>query len=258
MRGKRVTMALLALYWLLSVHVSMAQEIQNDTEAVNVAGKQRMYTMRLLRDYLMIGEKINYRDPEGDLKKTMENFEASAKALRAYIKDPVLKTEQKEIQKMWESSRKMFSQAPKREDALVYAKAATQFRKKLNIFVNHLSEHYGSSSAKVVNAAGKLRAVSQALVSVYLLKSWDIPEAGKMIKRPMKSFRESLDFCDKAPETTSAMRPTLKKLENIYLFFQIMDEANSTTTPVLAIKKTDDMLKYADELTQMYVKALKK
>ena len=253
----RQRMLLLVLLWLLPAYMSMALEIHTNAEAVNIAGKQRMYTMRMLRDYIMIGEGLKYKNPEKDLNKTIEAFSEAGKALEGYIKDPTLKEEVKKVHQIWLTSRKMFSMPPKKEQALKHAKEAIAFRKKLNEFVTHLAAHYGGGAAEVVNTSGKLRAVSQSLAAFYLLKSWDIPEADMMLKKPMQNFRDALDYLEKAPQTTADMQPLLKKLEKIYLFFQVMDEASSTSTPVLAVKKTDQMLKVANELTEKYVKSQK-
>ncbi len=247
----------LALLVMLPASMIAAQEIHSNAEAINVAGKQRMYTMRMLRDYLMIGEKLNYKDPAGDLKKTIADFDEAGKALQSYVKDPKLMEEMKGIHQIWTSSRKMFSQPPVKEKALAYTKDANAFRKKLNTFVNDLSAHYGSSTAEVVNTAGRLRAVSQALAALYQLKAWGIKEASEMIKKPMKSFRDGLDYLDKAKETQASMRPILTKLERTYLFFKIMDDASDTATPALVIKETDRMLKLANTLTGQYLSALK-
>lgn len=258
MKHNRLGMVLLALVWLLPVHMAMALEIKSDADAVNIAGKQRMYTMRMLKDYLMIGENLHYKDPKGDLEKTMAAFDESGKALEAYIKDPALKKEMNAINEQWEKVRKMFSEPPKKDQAAVYAKSAIDLREKLNTYVQHLAEHYGGSASQVVNHSGRLRAVSQALASVYQLKSWGLPDADKKLEIPMKRFRASLDYITNAKETQESMRPLLAKLEGIYLFFSVMGTADDTATPVLAIKRTDKMLKIANELTEKYVESLNK
>ncbi len=258
MGNRQIAVLLLPLLWLLPAHLSMALEIQSKSDAINVAGKQRMYTMRMLRDHLMMGEHLTYKKPDADLKKTVAAFDEASAALESYLKDPDLQSDMAMIQKQWRSVRTMFDTPPKKEEALVNAKSVIAFREQLNTFVNHMAKKYGGGSAQVINHAGRLRAVSQALAAAYLLKSWGVSGANDKLVVPMKHFRESLDILDKAKETVSSMRPILTRLERTYLFFEVMDDADTTTTPVLAIKKTDKMLKDADALTKMYVEALKR
>ena len=258
MKYKRLGLMFLAFVWFLPAQVSEAFEIRDKVDAINVAGKQRMFTMRMLKDYLAIGENLHYKDPKRDLEQTMAAFEEADKALLAYVTDPKLKAEMEDIQKTWKEVRAMFSQPPVKEKGLLYAKTAIGFREKLNTFVNHMAETYGGTNAQTVNHSGRLRAVSQALAAAYQLKSWGVPEAKDKLVVPMKRFRASLDYLENAKETQASMRPLLTRLERIYLFFSIMDDADDTATPVLAIKRTDQMLKMANELTEKYVKSLKK
>jgi nitrate/nitrite-specific signal transduction histidine kinase len=234
-----------------------AGAITTATEAVNLAGKQRMYTMRLLRDYIMIGAKLNYRNPQEDLKHTLADFEASHEALKAYVTDPALQEELKAIDAQWHKIKTMMSQPPERSKAAEYAKGAIDFREMLNDFTNHLSKASGQTAAEAVNLSGRMRAVSQALAAGYLLRTWGLKEAKEKLKIPMKRFRASLDYLHKAPETGEAMRAKLDRLEKIYLFFEVMN-GSDTFVPTLVIKKTDTMLKVANELTQLYVDAHKK
>ena len=52
-----------------------AVEIKNLSVAVDVAGKQRMFTQRMLKDYAMVGLENNFGNPGEDLKKIMGLFE---------------------------------------------------------------------------------------------------------------------------------------------------------------------------------------
>ena len=86
-------------YWMkilfticLLVDFLHAIEIANLSQAVDVAGKQRMYTQRMLKDYAMIGLQNNFGSPKEDLEKTMANFENHLDALIAFNNEP--KTEE--------------------------------------------------------------------------------------------------------------------------------------------------------------------
>ncbi len=254
-KSQGIILGIIALFWLPPTLVSGA-EIHNLNEAVNLAGRQRMYTMRMLKDYIMIGEKLAYKDPAGDLKKIKKDFQESHASLVAYVKDPTLSAELKHIGTLWNTVQKMTSEPPKKEQAGVYARGAIDFREKLNTFVDHLARSGGDDRAETIDAAGRLRAVSQALAAVYQLRAWEMPHADEAIKKPMKVFRRSLDDLKKAKETQPPMQVLLKELEKIYLFFEVMNQSK-VATPTLVIKKTDAMLHKASELTELYVQSTK-
>ena len=100
--------------------------------------------------------------------------------------------------------------------------------------------------------AGRLRAVSQKLAALYLLKTWKADQSSASLEKPMKKFRESLDFLNKVSGNDKRSKELLKDLEKTYLFFSVMEESG-TFTPSLVVKRTDEMMKKADELTRYYV-----
>jgi len=243
-----------ALVWIMFLPFAYAEEVASAAQAVNIAGQQRMFTMRLLRDYIMIGEKLHYKDPAADLQKTITRYENSQKALEAYIKDPKLTEELKTIEKRWNEIKKLMAEPPQKSRMAEYAQAAIGFREMLNTFVNHLADASDTQAAQAVNLSGRLRAVSQALAAIYQLHAWGMADTDQKMKIPMKRFRGSLDYLTSAKETAPPMQAKLKELEKIYRFFEVMNTAR-TITPTLAIKKTDTMLEIASELTMLYVQA---
>jgi nitrate/nitrite-specific signal transduction histidine kinase len=252
MRRRNVNVLLLLFLPLAVVSVLDAGTIATPAEAVNIAGKQRMYTMRMLRDYIMIGEKLQYKNPSEDLKQTVARYTHAQESLVGYVTHPTFKDEIEKIDAQWAKIKKMMKAPPKKELMADYAKNAIDFREMLNAFVNHLAKASGKQSAQAVNLAGRLRAVSQALAAVYQLKAWGMPQADEKMQIPMKRFRASLDYLASAKETQDPMRKKLVLLEKIYRFFEVMNDAG-TLTPTLVIKKTDTMLQLSDELTRLYV-----
>ncbi len=254
MRKKQgIIVSIIALFWLPPTLAS-GVEIHNLNEAVNIAGRQRMYTMRMLRDYTMIGEKLTYKKPADDLKKIQKNFQEAYESLVAFVKDPTLSDELKQVGARWDAVQTIMKKPPKKEEASSYFDGAMAFRKDLNAFVEHLAKSQKKATAQVVNVSGRMRAISQALAAIYQLRAWGMPHAEEKIKVTMKLFRQGLDYLNKAKETQPPMRAILKDLEKTYLFFDFMNQSK-VFTPTLVIKKTDAMLHKASKLTELYVQS---
>jgi predicted HicB family RNase H-like nuclease len=248
---------MLAIAWIVTGGVASAVEIKDDSMAVSVIGKQRMYSMRMLKDYIMIGLKLHYGNPEEDLKKTMQAFEEAHKALMGYVKDPELRKKLEELDRTWRETKKTLQQPPEKAKAPSYKKMMVRLREVANDATNMMAKKAGGVSNQTINLAGRLRAVSQALAAVYMLKTWEMAGADEALKIPMKRFRDSMDFLYKSPDTGPEMLKILKKLEKTYLFFQVMNQSG-TFTPTLVAKKTDRMLKEAIKLTRLYVEKKQK
>jgi len=244
--------------WMVLGGISLgAVEIKSHAQAVDMMGKERMLVMRMLKDTVMIGMKMNYHDPAGELKKTMESFEETQQALKSYVTDPKIKAKLEEIDAKWAQAKKLLSEPPKKERAKEYLKTMVGIRELANDATNMMSGGKKDGANMTINLAGRLRAVSQALASIYLLETWGMEGARKKLEIPMKRFRGSLDHLEKVPETDEKAKKMLKKLEKTYLFFEVMKDAE-TFTPTLVVSKTDRMFKDAAKLTQHYVELLKK
>ena len=74
------------LFLSLLYNSSSAIEIKNIHHAVDVAGKQRMFTQRMLKDYAMIGMENSFNNPSKDLKNIIKKFENHLKSLHQYTK----------------------------------------------------------------------------------------------------------------------------------------------------------------------------
>ena len=83
-----------------------AIEIKSSGDAVNIAGKQRMFTQRMLKDYAMIGMNNTFGDPMKDLKDTMDAFTDHLKSLKTYAKDDATKKSLEKVEKLWEPLQK--------------------------------------------------------------------------------------------------------------------------------------------------------
>lgn len=237
---------------LMSGGALSALEITSDAEAVNIMGKLRMLTWRMLKDHVMIGMNSTYNHPEIEIQKTVSEFDENLKALNVYVKDPEVKKKLQTIGEKWQSAQASLATKATLSDTKKYYDETLALKEIANDAVNIMSE--GKNS--VIGKAGRLRAVSQALSAIYSLKTWGMKDADKALASPMKRFRTTLDFLKKDSATGPEMTAIIQKLEKTYLFFQMMRDAE-TMTPSLAIKKAKGMLKDADALTQLYVNKLK-
>jgi nitrate/nitrite-specific signal transduction histidine kinase len=255
-RLKKYTVILL---WLTAFSGSLvALEITGASEAINIAGKQRMLSYRILKDYLMVAMESTYKNPKEDLAKAMRDFEEAKKALVLYSKDQQVQTLTKEVEDAFNVIQKMVSQPFDSSREEEYLQKATHMKELSHEIVLRLQTLSGAKSAEIVNKSGRLRAVSQRMNALYLLKT--MGASSSLVKEEMKTsmllFRKNLDFLQKAEYKDAEIAKRLKRLEKIYLFFQIMNESE-THVPTIITKKSSKMLKYSDELTGLYVVNLK-
>jgi nitrate/nitrite-specific signal transduction histidine kinase len=239
---------------ILSTSVS-AVEITSPKQAVDIAGKQRMFTQRMLKDYAMVGMGNTFGKPEEDLKKISNDFQDHMESLASYTKSDEIKKSIEKVEMLWAPLRKTLSEAPRKEkveklqidlDALLKASDDT---------TKLFAEASGKASGEIVNKAGRQRMLSQRMASLYMLKVWkvDDPQFQTKLDDAMKLFKTSLEELEKSDLTTEEIKTLLAKVKRSFMFFEMMSRSKSKFVPTLIYKKSNDILVNMNSVTQKYV-----
>jgi len=234
-----------------------AMGIQSAEDAVNIAGKQRMYTQKMLKDYAMVGMGNTFGDPGEDLKKTINDFSDHLALLKAYTKSDAVKKSLEEVEALWKPLQKTLQETPDikkvgklQEDLEVLLKASDKATK---LF----AEESGKASGEIVNIAGRQRMLSQRMASLYMLKVWGVedPKFKTKLDETLKLFKTSLEKLEKSPLNNDEINGLLSKSKRSFVFFEMMNRSNSKFVPTLIYKKSNDILKNMNSVTQLYVKS---
>jgi nitrate/nitrite-specific signal transduction histidine kinase len=240
---------------LATVVGAQAVEISSPAEAINIAGKQRMLSYRIFKDYLMTAMESNYKNPKEDMERSVKAFNEAKAALTKFNDDKKLQEllvdvgkKQKDVEGLISESfdSTKGDEALKRIDSLKIASHEVVLR---------LQELYNEKSSVVINKAGRLRAISQKINALYLLKTMEASSGitDTAMNEAMDIFTGALGYLKGADLDAPQMQKRLKKLESIHRFFVIMNESDKQV-PTIITKKSDKMLKYADELVTLYIK----
>jgi nitrate/nitrite-specific signal transduction histidine kinase len=234
--------------------MSFAIEIKNLAQAVNEAGRQRMLTQRMLKDYAMIGIGDTFGNPKEDLKKVMETFEDHLQGLTAFAKDAETKKSLEEQRKLWEPIKKMLSEPPTKERAMELQEKLDQLLKAADRTTKLLAKQTGKESGEVINISGRQRMLSQRMAALYMLKVWGIddPKFKEKMDDAMKLFGDSLERLKKSDLNTDQINQLLNRVKKNFMFFEIMNRSQNHFIPSLIYKKSNDILKDMNTITGLY------
>jgi len=240
---------------IMSVSVS-AIEIKSDKEAINIAGKQRMYTQRMLKDYAMVGMGNTFGDPGADLKKTMDDFNEHLDSLKQYTKSDEIKKSLDEVDALWQPIKKELESTPKLDKAERLQESLESLLKAVDKSTKLFAKESGKASGEIVNIAGRQRMLSQRMASLYMLKVWGVedPKFKTKLDDTMKLFKTSLEKLEKSPLNSDEINALLAKVKRSFVFFEMMNRSSSKFVPTLIYKKSNDILKNMNSVTQLYVK----
>ncbi len=241
--------------FLLTLSVSASAKITSMSDAVNKAGKQRMITQRLLKDYTLIGMNNTYGNPEKDLQEMVTLFDTSLNGLTAYVKDADAQTSLKKVKTLWLPIKKKLLTAPTKEQAIVLAKEIETLLQATDESTQRITKASHSKSAEIVNISGRQRMLSQRMASLYMLKVWEINDAktDSKLTQAMNEYEAAQKKLLQSKLNTPETKKLLQDAAKSYRFFQVMGKSHSKKfVPSLINRSANNILKAMHKATQLY------
>ena len=244
----------LATVSILATSLS-AIEITSPTHAVDIAGKQRMFTQRMLKDYAMVGMGNTFGKPADDLKKISVDFQDHMESLASYSKSDEVKKSIEKVEALWIPLKQILSEAPSKEKVAKLQIDLDALLKAADDTTKLFTKASGKSSDETVNKAGRQRMLSQRMASLYMLKVWEVedPQFKTKLDDAMKLFKTSLGELEKSSLNTDEIKALLAKVKRSFIFFEMMSKSKSKFVPTLISKKSNDILINMNSATQKYV-----
>ena len=246
---------LFSLLLPLFTHSLLAVDIRNIYDAVDIAGKQRMFTQRMLKDYAMVGMKNSFGNADEDLNNTISEFDDHLHALHDYTKNSEIKKSIQQVEEIWLPIKKVLEAPSSKNEVLKLQENLELLLSATNNTTELFAKETGKESGKVVDISGRQRMLSQRMASLYMLKVWGVDDDKfkEKMKNSMQLFKSSLEELKKSEFNTDEINKLLTKVERSFMFFEVMNKSSNIFIPSLIYKKSNDILNNMNKATQCYV-----
>ncbi|WP_196895391.1 type IV pili methyl-accepting chemotaxis transducer N-terminal domain-containing protein [Aureivirga marina] len=243
------------LFFVTVFVASIGYSQVSNGEAVNIAGKQRMISQRMLKCYMMIGADIKTDQARKELDESVAAFEEGFLSLSDYAPNDRISKSLDKVRELWEPFRLHIVSTPNHKDASVLLGQADKLLAASQQVVEEIETYLRLKSAKLVDKAGRQRMLSQKIAMYYIAHYWKVPnnDLYTNLVKATKEYEQALIILNESELNTEEIDLNLKKINSQWAFSKkTFDPRSDRLMPSVVIVTTNAMLKNMDNITGLY------
>ena len=252
---------LIAGVFLITTPIFAAQHkitTGNLTEVINIAGKQRMLSQRIAKDYLYIGKKVAVDKATRQFEKSLSAFNKSQKYLKKAINDP----EVKNLIAFVNMSAKELEATAKKPFSLDNAQLVLDLSESMLEGSQYIVDSL-KSAAKIKGESSAIIAARQRMLAQRIAKYYIAYQFGIKDKNTVEQMKATVKLFDtnnkKLLNNVNNTATISKKLKKINLLWKIVYKfylnIEKGGLPFIVFTSTDDITKKMDQVTALYAKS---
>jgi predicted transcriptional regulator len=249
---KAITIGTLCLGSLL-----LAQPSVDNKKIIDLAGKQRMLSQTMAKDYFYIGKKINRSKAKKELENSLILFKRTQKNLNNNIKD----SEIKNLISFVNMSLSEFESISKEEynidNATIILDLSESLLEGSDYIVKALTK--GKSSNHIIDISGKERMLSQRIAKYYIAYQAGIQDDNTLaqMQESVKEFNSILKELMSNKTNTPEIN---KKLADVNTMWKIVEKfylnIEKGGLPKIVYSTTSDITTQMNSIVRLYVVSL--
>ncbi len=245
-----------AMMLLLFSQLVVAEELST-LELIGIAGKQRMLSQRIAKDYLYRGADIAVNKANSQLSKTLkESLYAQAK-LKESIKDPRVVNLIDFVAMNYEDIAVKTKEKFNLDNAQYVLDLSESMLEGNEYIMTSLQKSSGAATSKLINLSARQAMLSQRIAKYYIAYQLGIKDDNtvKQMKRAVKEFADAQKTLLGNKTNTPELNKKLKKIDRLWgVVYKFYVDIEMGGLPLIVFNTTDEIANNMGEVATLYVK----
>jgi nitrate/nitrite-specific signal transduction histidine kinase len=197
-------------------------QISDVNSAINKAGRMRMLSHRMAKAYFQLGLGVDAEQSRRSLDSSMALFDRQLVELKNYAPTSEIRATYKEVDSAWAGYKSALTGAAPNS---VNGKKVLELSEQVVFLANRgtleFEKYSGKNGARLVNAAGRVRMMSQRMAKLYQAQAWKVgnAETDKNLESTRQEFVATLQELVSAPVNTQQIKDALASAKLQWVFF---------------------------------------
>ncbi|RUM66468.1 MAG: hypothetical protein DSZ06_03180 [Sulfurospirillum sp.] len=236
---------------------SVSQKVKKDN-IIDLAGRQRMLSQRIVKDYLYKGNKVAVGRADKELKTSLGEFNNALKKLDQSINDAEIKNLLSFVQMSFDEFKDTVSHSYDQDNAQIALDLGESLLEGSQYVVDSLKSKQGtkgSKNAKIIAKSGKQRMLAQRIAKYYIAYQSGIKDKNTVdqMKSAVKEFdanhKELMAYKGNSTTINQKLHDVDKLWKIVYKFYLGIEKGG---LPFIVFKTTNDITKKMNEITKLY------
>lgn len=240
---------------------AVSAAVKADTlKLVDIAGRQRMLSQRMAKDYMYVGNKVAVSKAKKQLKTSISEFKTAHDKLVNSINNEEIKNLLSFVQMSMEDFEVMTNEPFSTDNAQLVLDLSESILEGSQYVVASLREFLNIKASKIVDVSGRQRMLSQRIAKYYIAYQSGIKDKNTVdqMHETVKLFGDSHKFLMSNKENTPEVNRKLNEIEKLWKIvnkFYLNIEKGGL--PQIVFSTTDKVTTKMNKVTGLYVEIYK-
>lgn len=232
-------------------------KISNETmNLINIAGKQRMLSQCIAKDYLYVGKNIALTKTQKESKESLETFIKAHKTLVGAISNPEIQNLLDFVELSSSEFKEIASKPFSLDNAQLILDLSESMLEGSQYVLSSLQGSFDSEIFTIIEKSSQSRMLSQRIAKYYIAYQSGIKDANtvKSMEHTVEKFNKNLTFLLKNKTNTPSINAQLEEVSKLWkIVHKFYNNIEKGGLPLIVFNTTDKITKKMDELTILYM-----